>query len=135
MVVKYEENTAAWLDEQIAFLRQRKFDNLDIDHLIEEMEDFPGQKNSIYSLLRNIMLHMLKMKYDGNPECMRVWQNSIDAPRADLEEVMEKNPGWNQHMLTVFPEAYTKARKLALRKINKNIPEECPWTIEEVLGE
>jgi len=134
MPVRYEEDTAKWLEEQIAFLRQRKFDNLDIDHIIEEMEDLPGQKNAIFSLLRNIMLHMLKIKYDGNPECVRVWQISIDTPRADLEQILENNPGWQQHVVKVFPEAYEKARSLALRKIKKDIPIKCPWSIEKVLG-
>jgi hypothetical protein len=35
---EYEEDAVAWLENQIGLLRARKFDQLDIGNLLEELE-------------------------------------------------------------------------------------------------
>ena len=39
MIPLYEEDFHAWLDSQIHLIKNKEFEKLDTEHLLEEMED------------------------------------------------------------------------------------------------
>ncbi|MEM8721118.1 MAG: DUF29 family protein [Cyanobacteria bacterium P01_G01_bin.39] len=49
-----------WLEEQIKLLNQRKFEYLDVDNLIEELNALEkAEKSAVKSLIYQIILHLL----------------------------------------------------------------------------
>jgi hypothetical protein len=59
----YETDFYAWSLEQAAHLRARRFDDLDLDRLIEEVEDLGASlQRSARSQIRTIIEHLLKRR-------------------------------------------------------------------------
>jgi len=88
----YEADVHAWSQEQAAFLRERRFDLLDIDNLAEEILD--GGRNECHRLesaLRVLLTHMLK--WDRQPERRtRTWENTIAEQRDRIGIQFADNP-------------------------------------------
>ncbi len=60
----YETDFLCWLEQQAALLRARQFMQLDCQHLIEELEALGReQKVALQSLLRQLLIHLLKRKF------------------------------------------------------------------------
>ncbi len=60
----YEEDFYVWAERQAALLRARRFEDLDLDNLIEEVADLGGAlKRSVRSRIRTIMEHLLKLQH------------------------------------------------------------------------
>jgi hypothetical protein len=134
----YETDLYGWSFDQAEFLRKRKFDMLDYENLIEEIESVgKSELNSLQSFLCICLLHMLKMKYQPEKHT-RSWDLSIKNARHRVKRLMKKNPSFKSKIQEEVIEAYDSARLGAAWEtgLEENIfPEVCPWTIEEVLGE
>lgn len=137
MSLAYESDFNFWIEEQTKLLKEHRFDELDIEHLIEEMEDLGGSyKDSLESHLRNVIIHMLKTKYQPEMSC-NSWSSSTANARASIKKIIRKNPSLKKYPQEVLEEAYEEGREVAIKEsgLNENVfPIECPWTLEEILG-
>ena len=62
----YEQDFYAWSKAQAALLRAGRFADLDLKHLIEEVDDLgESLKRSVRSRLRTIIEHLLKLDEAG----------------------------------------------------------------------
>jgi len=60
----YELDDSQWLGETISLLRNHQFQQLDLEHLIEELEDLGKEKkNAVASLLEQVIRHLLLLQY------------------------------------------------------------------------
>ncbi len=60
----YEIDDSQWLGETISLLRNHQFQQLDLEHLIEELEDLGKEKtNAVASLLEQVIRHLLFLQY------------------------------------------------------------------------
>jgi len=60
----YELDDSQWLGETISLLRNHQFQQLDLEHLIEELEDLGKEKkNAVASLLEQVIRHLLFLQY------------------------------------------------------------------------
>ena len=60
----YEQDFYAWAREQATLLRAGRFDELDLEHLTEEVEDLGGSLyRSVRSRVRTIIEHLLKLEH------------------------------------------------------------------------
>jgi len=60
----YEIDDSQWLAEMIELLKQRQFEHLDLENLIEELTDLRGEKkNAVVSLLEQVIRHLLLLEY------------------------------------------------------------------------
>ena len=80
----YEGDFYVWALEQAELLRANRFDALDIDNLIEEVEDLGGAlKRSVLNNATVVVEHLLKIQY-----------SPADQPRAGwVESVLEHRTG------------------------------------------
>lgn len=134
----YEEDFPAWLDCQINLIREKKFEQLDTEHLLEEMEDLgSSNRDAIESHLANILLHLLKLKYQPDFET-RSWHDSIFAAKDEISDKIKKYPCLWDFPSKCLERSYFRARKLASKQtglVVEKFPIRCPWTMEEILGE
>ncbi len=71
----YERDFAAWAALQARLLAERRFDELDLDHLIEEVADLAtNQRHAVLSRARRILQHFLKLEYSPAPLPRRGWR-------------------------------------------------------------
>ena len=60
----YEVDDYLWIQKTIKLLKEKKFNELDTENLIEELEDLGRErKNKVESLLRQIIIHLLLLEY------------------------------------------------------------------------
>lgn len=131
----YESDLYDWTREQADALRRRAANELDWDNLAEEIESL-GTSNldQIESRLENLLLHLLKWKYRPEGQCGS-WRGSIFEARHRLARLIKKNPSLRACPGEYLPEAYPMARRRALAETGLlRLPEDCPWTIEDVLS-
>lgn len=145
----YEQDFHLWIQSTIHQLKERDFNLLDIEHLIEELVDLgKSDKTSLESNLEILLAHLLKLKVQNDvPETMQaIWYSSVDEHRSRIKKQMSKIPSLKPYLVTVIPEVYPDARKLAIKegkraKFGVHIPDEkeydltCPFSVEQILDE
>lgn len=134
----YEADFYAWTQEQARLLRERRFDDLDLENLIDEVESVgTSDKRQIQSRLKVILAHLLKWKYQPGARSS-AWRGTIREQRARLAGVVEDSPSLRSHPATVFELAYLSARLLASKETGIDFtlfPEKPPFTLEQALDD
>lgn len=133
----YEADFAAWAEQQAEALRQRRFDQLDIDHLCEEIESMGRQQRSeLVNRLAVLLAHLLKWEHgvDARAEHGRSWLLTIKEQRGQALELIEDNPSLKPYLGDAVSRAYRRAVLIAARE--SGIAEDrfapaCPYTVEQ----
>ncbi|MDJ0731600.1 MAG: DUF29 domain-containing protein [Crocosphaera sp.] len=132
----YDKDYCLWLEETVQLLRKRKFTDLDVSNLIEEIEDMGrSEKKAVKSNLKILLCHLLKYKYQPEKRS-KIWLSTIFEHRDRLEDDFAESPSLKRYFEEVFQPCYHKARKQA--EIETGLPLEtfplnCPFTSEQVL--
>ena len=87
----YEQDYYLWLEKTIKQLQNRDIENLDWEHLIEEIEALGNeQRRKVSSYLRQLLIHLLLYQYweQERPYCSKGWQDEIDNFRYELERLL-----------------------------------------------
>lgn len=138
MATLYETDFSAWSKDQATFLRKREFQNLDIQHLVEEIEDLgKTSTNAIQSHMKQIIAHLLKCEFQP-AYYTKSWQDTIDAGRDEIENIIEDNPSLKTYPETVVEISYIRAVRLAAKQTGLDIrifPKQCPWDLKYILNE
>ena len=132
----YETDDYLWLLATIELLKQGRFDEVDLENLIEELEDLGSEKkNAVVSLLEQVIRHLLLLQY-WQEEYERNgyhWQGEIVNFRNQLKRRLTGNLRnyLTQEMLEIYADAleYVKVKT----KFQVDFPEECPYTLEQLL--
>jgi hypothetical protein len=132
----YDRDFMLWIETTVQLLKEKKFAELDLENLIEEIEDMGrSNKSALRSNLIVILLHLLKWKYQPNKQT-NSWKFSIREHRRHLEDDFEDSPSLQNYYREIFPKCYQNARKLAADEtgLALNIfPTESPFTLKEVV--
>ena len=81
----YEEDFPLWAERQAALLRARRFDELDLDNLIEEVEDLSRrERDTVESYVETIMEHLVKLTLSPAARPRRGWLVTVDKQRTKL---------------------------------------------------
>jgi Domain of unknown function DUF29 len=87
--------------------------------------------------LRILLAHLLKWQYQVELRS-RSWNATIYEQRSQIEERLDRSPSLKHYLLEKIPKAYRQAVKLAAKETGLNeaiFPIECPYTLEQILGE
>ena len=134
----HETDFSAWLEVQTQLIRERKFHLLDVTNLIEEMEDLGDSfKEAIESHLTIILLHRLKQMMQPDRET-KSWNSSIVNAKVQISKKISRHPSLKGYPGKVFAECYEDARRYASKETGvdlRKFEKDCPWTLNEVLGD
>jgi Domain of unknown function DUF29 len=138
----YATDFHVWAEEQAALLRARRFDALDLDHLIEEVEGLGDAKRSaVLDDARVIMEHLLKLEHSPATGPRNKWRATVREHRNRLEADL------TPRLLRVLDEElarwYEVARKSAAESMRDYgehaaadaLPDSCPYTRDQVTGD
>ena len=138
----YEQDFYAWAREQATLLRAGRFDELDLAHLTEEVDDLGGSLyRSVRSRIRTIIEHLLKLEHSPAAAPRGLWLDTVHAQRADLED--DLTASLRRRLRTELPKQYARARAAAARSLRRYgetaaadaLPETCPYTLDQITGD
>jgi hypothetical protein len=93
MPASYEEDLYTWSLEQASLLRAHKFDQIDLENIIEEIEDMSkSERRALQSFLETLLMHLLKWQYQPAYQG-RSWKFTIIEQRKRIESHLQENPG------------------------------------------
>ena len=134
----YESDFALWAERQAALLRAKRFDELDLENLIEEVEDLSRrERDAVESHVERILEHLLKLQLSTARRPRRGWLVTVDRQRAKLARKLTTT--LRNHLEAELPALYTGLRRPVLRQLEKDnvrsqsLPSACPYTLEKIL--
>ncbi|MDJ1176186.1 DUF29 domain-containing protein [Roseofilum capinflatum] len=132
----YDRDYHQWIQETVEALRNRNFDQIDWDNLIEELESMgKNDKRAVISLLTRLLEHLLKLKYwqAEKERCGNHWSAEIVNFRAQIDTRLEDSPSLRSQL----PLLYDKAYPVALKSVSKlfDLPEDAELPLSQVLDE
>jgi hypothetical protein len=136
----YDVDYLQWLEETIEQLKTRQINQLDYEHLIEDLETLGReQRHQIESYLKQLLKHLLLYQYweSERDYCENGWKEEIRNFRDELELRLQSKTLYN-YLLGRFETIYSKARKMAIDKTGlspQTFPQNCPYTFEQILDE
>jgi hypothetical protein len=82
----YETDFMAWCEGQAEALRTHAYEQLDLVHLLEEIEAMGREQyRKTTSLVRQILIHMLELRAFPDDPSINHWRSEIVAFQNDLE--------------------------------------------------
>lgn len=96
----YDRDYYLWLEVTTKLLKDRQFEQLDLNNLIEEIETLGrSEKNRVISSLKLICQHLLKWQYQSEKRS-KSWLNTIRRERNNLADYIEYLPSLNKFLET-----------------------------------
>ena len=132
----YQSDYLLWLEETIHRLRCHNFTELDIDHLIEELEDLGNERrNAVVSLLDQIIRHLLLLEYWQVARDYNVthWRGEIYNFRVQLGDRLTKT--LYNYLLSELDKIYRRSLKAVQIKTENAVdfPAVCPYSVDQLL--
>jgi Domain of unknown function DUF29 len=142
----YEADFYAWTRQQALALRRfaktRPNLPLDLEHIAEEIQDLgKSERDAVYSLARQIMQHLLLIEHSPAIAQRQHWMDEIDEFRAQVNPKLSATI--RRHLRRDLGEVYGNGRRVVGRKMRRYgedlaadaLPAECPYTVEQVVGD
>jgi len=138
----YRRDFYVWALNQAELLRAKRFEALDLDNLIEEVEGLGDIKRSaLLDNARVIMEHLLKLQHSPAQEPRNKWRATVREHRNRLEA--DLTPRLAQILEDELARWYAVARKSAaasMRDYGEHaaadaLPPTCPYSLEQITGD
>ncbi|MCG9890561.1 MAG: DUF29 domain-containing protein [Thermosynechococcaceae cyanobacterium MS004] len=134
----YLVDFSAWIDETAQLLRDRRWQEIDVTHLVEEIQDLgKSEKRAISSQLTRLLLHLLKWQFQPQRRSDS-WLDSITDARTQIALAIEDSPSLGNYPAQQLQESYSRACRQAAKQTGMDLstfPPACPYTLELVLSE
>lgn len=135
----YDRDIALWSDQMVDLLRQGKFDELDLEHLIDEVSDLGRrERDRLVSAVRLILHHLLKWQFQPERRA-RSWVQTIQRERINLESYLADTPSLKRIQTQDWLEkTYKIARKDTALETDlplSQFPEKCPYSWDQIFDE
>jgi hypothetical protein len=134
----YDQDFYLWLKITAQLLKEKQFNQIDLENLIEEIETMGrSEKKSLKSNLIVLLLHLLKWQYQPNKRSGS-WKASIIEHRRRLNDDLEDSPSLNSYLSEILVKCYQEARKQASAETDLSLshfPTILPFTIEQILDQ
>ncbi len=136
----YEQDICLWALQTAEILRSHRFCELDLEHLIDEVEDLSKrERDKLLSCLKVLLTHILKWKYQ--PElCCANWEITIKRCRNEIQSQLEDTPSLKQFLVSDkwIEKSYERACRDAADETSLSLctfPKIMPFTIAQVLSD
>jgi hypothetical protein len=133
----YERDYLLWLEENVRLLSDRQLQEIDYDHLIEELESLGrSEKRTVESLMKQLLIHLLLYQYGATEDQRNAnhWSLEILTFRDQLNEELAAKTIYN-YLVDNLDKIYQSAMKLAAQQSQLSLPQQCPYTLQQILDE
>jgi hypothetical protein len=134
----YEADFYAWTQQQVALLRDRNWNQLDLVNLIEEMDSLgKQQRQELRNRLSLLIAHLLKWQFQPQRRS-RSWLATMRIQRLDIGELLAENPSLRPYLEEMQQKIYLRAVELAVMETGlayANFPLQLPYPLAEILDD
>ena len=132
----YDLDFYTWTQRQAELLRIEEWEQLDWQHIAEEIESLGKKdKRQVQSRLAILIMHLLKWQYQPEKRSPS-WRKTIKEQRFRLALVLNDSPSLksniNEFIALVYPHAVESAAD-ETRLARKTFPATCPYSSEQLL--
>lgn len=135
----YDKDFNAWALSEAEKLKLKKFDQLDIDNLVEEVEDMSKrERKSLRSRLVVLIMHLIKWQVQTEKQCGS-WKGTINIQRLKIKGLLKEMPSLKNNLkeLVNDSDVYLEALHKASEEtgIHKRLfPQNLPYSQEEIMN-
>ena len=130
----YDKDVLLWSQEQARLLRARRFSELDIEHLADEIEDVgKSEKRELASRMAVLLAHLLKWRSQSEKRS-NSWRATINVQRKRIALALKETPSLKTVMRDPMWQegVWLDARGQARNETGLDqLPEARPWTMEQ----
>jgi hypothetical protein len=134
----YDQDYAEWAEETAKLLREGRLQEVDMDHVAEEIEDMgKSQRHQLRSRVTQILEHLLKLKLTSgavreNHE--RGWLGSIRRQQGEIRQLLQESPSLQSKLTAdMLQQCYSDAAEIVGTEFDVEPPMSCPFGLAEVL--
>ena len=132
----YDQDYVQWIEATLQQLRDRHYERVDWDNLMEEIEDMgKRERRSLESNLVIVLLHLLKWQFQPEQRTGS-WSGSIAEHRRRIAKLLRDSPSLTAYIDSIFSDCYEDAREQAYLETGlplERFPADCPYEIADVL--
>jgi hypothetical protein len=138
-VTDYDSDFHAWALRNARLLRAGRLDELDVEHIAEELESMgASERRELLSRMQVLMVYLLKHQYQPSRRG-KSWRLTINHQRTSIERLLEQSPS----LARLFDAAnlakvYRKAVRDAVIEtdlVAHLFPADCPYSLDELLDD
>ncbi len=134
----YDEDFYRWTHQAARLLRAGRFDELDAEHVAEEIEDM-GKRDlqEVNSRTQVLLAHLLKWLLQPEKRSPS-WHSTIVTQRIEIEAVLQRSPSLHGKLREELAANYARAVRRAMPETGlgrEQFPADCPFTLEQILDE
>ena len=137
----YERDIYAWSKAQTDLLRARPFNEVDLEHLIEEIEEVGGSLGrSARNRTITIIEHLLKVQHAPATDRRAGWRQTVRTQRVQLRRAL--TPTLGRELEAELPDLYADGRDLTAGALADRgeaeaalvPPGTCPYDLDRIIG-
>jgi hypothetical protein len=136
--VAYDQDLALWYQRQAELLRERRFDQLDLENLIEELEvAVRNLRRELASRLEVLLMHLLKCQLQ-HQRISGSWLGTLGEQRSEIDKLLEENPSFGPGVMEVAAKVYPRAARRAAIETGlprTAFPESNPYSRAQLLDD
>ena len=134
----YETDYLQWIESNLEKLRQKNYQEVDWENLLEEIEDMEKrERRALESDLIVLLLHLLKWQYQPEKRTGS-WERSILEHRRRIKKALKESPSLKPYLSSIIDESYQEAIKQAKAETKlplDTFPQQCPYPLISILDE
>ena len=138
MTGEYACDYQGWLAHTARLIRERRWQDLDADHLADEVEDLgKNERRGIASQLTRLMVHLVKWRFQPQRRSDS-WRDCIADARLQIQLAIDDSPSLRTYPAELLDTCYAKARRSAAQQSGlplDRFPDTCPFVIDDILND
>lgn len=132
----YDADFVEWTARTAELVRSGRFDEVDLEHVAEEIEDLGKRDRAgVASLLFRLVLHQVKRKIQPERDGER-WRRSIVTSQPAILQKVQDSPSLRRFLEEELQNIYRRAVRGAMFETGvkqADLPELCPFTLDQFL--
>lgn len=133
----YEQDFYAWTQAQAEFLKQKSWQDLDVENLAEEIDALGRrERQELVSRLGVLLGHSLKWEFQPENRS-KSWLATIREQRRKIRKLLEDNPSLKPYLSQACNDAYEDGVDLVVRETPleyQQLPQVCPYPVDQILA-
>ncbi len=133
----YELDFYAWTQQQAKLLSEKKWSDLDIQNLVEEIESLGRQeRRELKNRLTVLLGHLLKWEFQSGNRS-RSWLATIREQRSQVLQLLAESPSLQPYLPEALENVYQSALNLAVGETSLSyrvFPRKCFYSLKQILN-